>query len=166
MHIHFYIAPAFIASAVMLMGAAPATAHGSWPATAETQRCYAPPPTAAYPRRRRPQQAPSSALTLPPGPFLQVDPDSYMYPQLPQQPYVEQSQAWRERQWSEREQRAWRDWGQHDRSDRVSREREGRERDWRERQESDSQPGQGSRSQFGSDAGQNAPDWRYRDNRR
>jgi hypothetical protein len=134
--------------------------------------------------------APSTRLA-PPGPFLQINPAPYLYPQVPQQrppqygqqPYgvpeggqggqrkeqQRREHQWRESQWQDRQQDeqirpGWRDWGQHDRSDRFSREREGRDRDWHDRREQGNQSDRDASMQSGTDATRNVPTWGYREN--
>jgi hypothetical protein len=128
------------------------------------------------------------ARLAPPGPFLQINPSPYLYPQVPQQqspqygqPPFGTGESWQERQWRERQWREsqwqgrqqgeqdrpdWRDWGQHGRSDRFSREREDRDRDWHDRREQGNQSRRGMSMQPDADTTRNTPTWGYRENRR
>lgn len=171
MHAQSFLAVRFVA--ISLIGTSSAFANVGWIYAGDTQRHDVAPPTRINP----------------PGPFLQINPAPYLYPQVPQQkppqygqpPFgagaSSQEQQWRERQWREsqwqdRQQQGgqdgpdWRDWGQHGRSDRFSREREGRDRDWRDRRERENQSGHGVETQPGAAAPPNTPSWGYRENRR
>jgi len=170
MHAQPFLAAGFVV--VSLIGIPSAFANAGWISVGDTRRHDAAPP----------------ARITPPGPFLQINPAPYLYPQVPQQKSPQYGQPpfgageswqeqqrrehqWRESQWQDRQQGGqvgpdWHDWGQHGRSDRFSREREGRDRDWRDRREQENQAAHGMPAQPGSATPPNTPSWGYRENRR
>lgn len=171
MHAQPFLAVGFVV--VSLIGTPSAFANAYWIHAGGTGRQDVAPP----------------ARITPPGPFLQINPSPYLYPQVPQQkspqyghPPTGTGESWQERQWRERQWREsqwqdrqqqdeqarpdWRDWGQHGRSDRFSREREGRDRDWHDRRDQGSQSGHGMSVQPDADTTRNTPTWGYRENRR
>jgi hypothetical protein len=113
----FAVAAGFIIGIPMLIGVAPALAHGTaqWSVTVGAP-IYSPPPVVVYPQSQYIYGAPPSVIYTPP-PVLYVQPQPVYQETWPavryEESYHHDHQAWREREW---------------------RERESREHEWRERQ--------------------------------
>lgn len=146
MHAHSFLAAGL--AAVSLIGASPAFANAGWAYSGDAGRHDVAPP----------------ARLTPPGPFLQINPAPYLYPQVPQQrppqygqPPFGTGESWQEQQWREQQ---WRE--------RQWRERQWRESQWQDRQQEQDRPdwhdwGQHGRSdRFSREREGRDRDWRER----